>query len=108
MDEMLKALNSITSLLGIKDGVESIQAIASSVGLNWAEIKDSLKDREFSFDDAQDIIKKFGDSLKIGNDRNDDQSENEEVSPEKQEILGVDFLQTALLNALGVNNECHN
>lgn len=107
MDEMLKALSSVASLVGIKDGTEPIRAIASSVGLNWADIIGALKEKEFSFDEAQDIIKKFGDSLRIGTDQDDDQSEKEEVGSKKQEILGVGFLQTALLKALGVNNESH-
>lgn len=107
MDEMMEALSNIASLVGVKDGAEPIQAIASSVGLDWANIKGALDQKEFSFDEVKDIIERFGNSLKVGSDQDDDQSELDEVSTEKPEILNVGFLQKALLEALGVNNENH-
>lgn len=108
MDEMIEALSSIASLMGIKDGVEPIQAIASSVGLSWADLKGAIDKKEFSFDEVKDIIERFGNSLKVGSDQDDDQSEQEELGSEKQEILSIGFLQKALLDALGVNNENNN
>lgn len=108
MDEMMEALSSLASLTNLKDGVEPIQAIASSVGLNWKEISGRLGNKEFSFDEAKEIIAKFGDALRVGNEQNDDQSEVEETSEAKKPVIGVDFLQNALLKALGVNDDSGN
>lgn len=104
MDEMLEALASITSLTSLADGVEPIQAVASSIGLNWSEIRGKLGDRQFSFDEAKDIITKFGDSLRVGHEQDDDQSESEDERDPERPVIGVDFLQKALLRALGVEN----
>ena len=108
MDEMMEALSSLASLTNLKDGVEPIQAIASSVGLNWKEISGRLGNKEFSFDEAKEIIAKFGDALRVGNEQNDDQSEVDETSEAKKPVIGVDFLQNALLKALGVNDDSGN
>lgn len=108
MDEMMEALSSLASLTNLKDGVEPIQAIASSIGLSWKEISEKIGNKEFSFDEAKEIITKFGDSLRVGNEQNDDQSEADEISEVKKPVLGVDFLQNALLIALGVNNDSSN
>lgn len=106
MDEMIEALSSLASLTSLKDGVEPIQAIASSVGLNWKEISEKIGNREFSFDEAKSIIAKFGDALRVGNEQDDDQSEVDEMGDvKKKPVIGVDFLQNALLKALGVNND---
>lgn len=108
MDEMMEALSSLASLTNLKDGVEPIQAVASSVGLSWKEISKKIGNREFSFDEAKEIISNFGDALRVGNEQNDDQSEADEIGEVKKPIIGVDFLQNALLKALGVNNESSN
>lgn len=109
MDEMIEALSSLASLTNLKDGVEPIQAIASSVGLSWKEISEKIGNREFSFDEARNIIAKFGDALRVGNEQNDDQSESDEVGEAKAKpVIGVDFLQNALLKALGVSDESSN
>jgi hypothetical protein len=92
----------------LKDGVEPIQAVASSVGLSWKEISKKIGNKEFSFEEAKEIISNFGDALRVGNEQNDDQSEADEISEVKKPIIGVDFLQNALLKALGVNNESSN
>lgn len=105
MDEMMEALSSITSLLNLKDGTEPIQAVASSVGLNWAEIRDKLGQKEFSFEEAKDVIVRFGDSLRVGSEQVDDQSESDDVQDIQKPVIGVDFLRDALLKALGVDNE---
>jgi hypothetical protein len=108
MDEMMEALSSLASLTNLKDGVEPIQAVASSVGLSWKEISKKIGNKEFSFEEAKEIISNFGDALRVGNEQNDDQSEADEISEVKKPIIGVDFLQNALLKALGVNNESSN
>lgn len=108
MDEMMEALSSLASLTALKDGVEPIQAVASSVGLNWKEISEKLGNKEFSFDEAKEIITKFGESLRVGNEQNDDQSEADETGEVKKPVIGVDFLQNALLKALGVNDDSSN
>jgi hypothetical protein len=105
MDEMMEALSSITSLLDLKNGTEPIQAVASSVGLNWAEIRDKLSGKEFSFEEAKDVIIRFGDSLRVGSEQVDDQSEVDTAQDVQKPVIGVDFLQNALLKALGVDNE---
>lgn len=105
MDEMMEALSSITSLLDLKNGTEPIQAIASSVGLNWAEIRDKFNGKEFSFAEAKDIIIRFGESLKVGSEQDDDQSEVDVAQDVQKPVIGVDFLRDALLKALGVDNE---
>jgi hypothetical protein len=101
-------LSSLASLTNLKDGVEPIQAVASSVGLSWKEISKKIGNKEFSFEEAKEIISNFGDALRVGNEQNDDQSEADEISEVKKPIIGVDFLQNALLKALGVNNESSN
>lgn len=108
MDEMMEALSSLASLTNLKDGVEPIQAVASSVGLNWKEISGKLGNKEFSFDEAKEVIAKFGDALRVGNEQNDDQSEGDETGEAKKPVIGVDFLQNALLKALGVNDDSSN
>jgi hypothetical protein len=105
---MMEALSSLASLTNLKDGVEPIQAVASSVGLSWKEISKKIGNKEFSFEEAKEIISNFGDALRVGNEQNDDQSEADEISEVKKPIIGVDFLQNALLKALGVNNESSN
>jgi hypothetical protein len=108
MDEMMEALSSLASLTSLKDGVEPIQAVASSVGLNWKDISEKIGNKEFSFDEAKDIITKFGDALRVGSEQSDDQSETDEIGESKKPVIGVDFLQNALLKALGVNNDSSN
>lgn len=105
MDEMMEALSSIASLIGLKDGTEPMVAIASSVGLSWKEITEKVSDVKFSFDEVKKIIERFGESLRIGSEVNDDQSETEVAVEGAKPVIGVDFLRNALLQALGVGNE---
>lgn len=108
MDELMEALSSLASLTNLKDGVEPIQAVASSVGLSWKEISEKIGNKEFSFDEAKEIITKFGDALRVGNEQDDDQSEADGSGEAKKPVIGVDFLQNALLKALGVDNDGSN
>lgn len=106
MDQLIEALASLSSLTTLKDGVAPIQAIASSVGLDWQLIVNKIGDKEFSFDEAKAIIERFGEALKVGKDTDDDQSEDFDLEGDKpNEIIGVEFLQQALLKAVGYEEE---